>query len=221
MRRRRRGAAAGALDARAVGQDPRGEVGQQAHQAGGVQVADGHPRRALRQRVAAQRQDGADPHRGGAERVGRQGDAVAIAAGHLQDRLGPGRHGDRRGRERGHAGAGAGQVGDVQPVGKRERRHGALDGRGVGAARRDELGGDHERARLQARGEPRHRRRHAASTRAGRPCRGRSVNRASMCGGAGSGTTRQVRPMAASTSVPSSIANRSPMHIRDPAANGK
>ncbi len=111
------------------GRMPRREIGQQAHQAGGVEVAHRHPGSALRQWIAAERQDGTDPDRGGAQRVRRQGDPVAVAAGHLQDRLSPGRDGDRRGRKGRHARAAAGQVGDVQPVGERELLDRPLDRR--------------------------------------------------------------------------------------------
>ena len=81
-----------------------------------------------------------------------------------------------------------------RPSAKASSRHRPLAPRGVGAARRHELGGDDELAR----------RRRAANPATWPSCRphpwpgarrrGRSVKRASMCGGAGPGTTRHAAP---------------------------
>ena len=93
--------------------------------------------------VAADHQQVADAGGGGADKIALQSDAVAVAAGDLQDRLQPGLDQQRRRRQRRQMRPGAGAVGDVDGVGQALERGGLGQQLvAVGGNRRRHLGGD-------------------------------------------------------------------------------
>jgi hypothetical protein len=101
--------------------------------------------------VAAEDEDVVDAERRRAEDVALQREPVAVAAGHLEDRLDAALHEEVRGGEAGEVHLGAGAVGDV------DRGDEALQGqralqefRRIGRDRGRDLGGDDELAGAQA-----------------------------------------------------------------------
>ena len=97
--------------------------------------------------VAAQHQEVADAERRRADQIALQREAVAVAAGQLQDRLDAVLVQDRRSGERAEMRARAGPVGDVDGVGDVLERH-RLDQQLLRVARdrRRDLGRDDEAA---------------------------------------------------------------------------
>ena len=104
--------------------------------------------------VAREHQDVTDAERGGAHQLALQRDAVLVAAGDLQNRLDAGVDEDYRGRQRGHMGAGAGTVGDIDRIGEAAQR-GCLAQQVLRVAgdRRGHFRGHDEPARPQPFGE--------------------------------------------------------------------
>ena len=101
--------------------------------------------------ITAQQQQVAHPERGGAHQLALERDAVAVAAGELEDRLDPGADQQRRRRKGAHMGAGAGAVGDVDGVRKAAQRQRLGDEIiGIAGHRRHHLGGDDETAGREA-----------------------------------------------------------------------
>ena len=97
--------------------------------------------------IAAHEQEVGKAERGGAEQIGLQRDAIAIAPGDLDDRFDAGIADQQGGGDRGHRGNAAIAVGDVDGVDAPLEHAGAplydLAGRALG---RVELGGHHELA---------------------------------------------------------------------------
>ena len=111
------------------------EVGEQRDEAGRVDVAHLLRVDTLGHRIAEERKDRLDAERRGADRVGGERKAIAVARRHLQDRPAAGLDDERGGGERRHARARLRQVGDVERVCERERRDLRAHRRRVGAAR--------------------------------------------------------------------------------------
>ena len=102
--------------------------------------------------VAGEHQDVADAERCGAEDVALQREAVAVAAGHLEDRLDAVLNQEVRGGEAGQVHLGARAVGDVDRGGEAFQRQRAAQELGrVGRDRRRDLRGDDEIAAAQPR----------------------------------------------------------------------
>jgi hypothetical protein len=107
---------------------------------------------ARRRVVAGEHQHIVDAERRGAEQVALQREPVAVAAGHLEDRLDAALHEEVRRREAGQVNLGARAVGDVDRGDQPFQRHGAAqEFRGVGGHRRRDLRGDDELAAAQPR----------------------------------------------------------------------
>ncbi|OGA13231.1 MAG: hypothetical protein A3D95_05000 [Betaproteobacteria bacterium RIFCSPHIGHO2_12_FULL_69_13] len=102
--------------------------------------------------VAAEHQHVADAERRGAQQVALQRDAVAVAAGHLQDRLDPGAREEIRADQAGQVCLRARAVGDVHRGRQPFQRCRAGDELGrVGRDGRSDFGGDDEVAAAQPR----------------------------------------------------------------------
>jgi hypothetical protein len=97
--------------------------------------------------VAGHQQHVRDAQGARRDQVGLQREPVAVAAGDLHDRLDPGLGGQQAARPASHPHVRAGVVGDVHSVHPAAQRlRPAADGRGIGPARRADLGGHRELA---------------------------------------------------------------------------
>ena len=85
-----------------------------------------------------------------ADEIALQRDAVAVAAGHLQDRLDAVCEQEMRRRDAREMRLGAGAVGDVDRGGDAlERQRAGDEGGGIGRDRRRQLGGDDEASAVE------------------------------------------------------------------------
>ena len=144
---RRRGDLAAGEEARLVAHGAHGF-----EQRDGIEVEDRHGAGLVAglHAVAGQAEDVGDAHRGGAEHVALDGDAVAVAAGDLQHRRVAHAGQKRADADRRHVAVGAGRIDGVDGVHPAvERRDAVVDVLRVGGIGRVQLGGDGELAAPQ------------------------------------------------------------------------
>jgi hypothetical protein len=95
--------------------------------------------------VAGEHQDVVDAQRRGTDQIALQRKPVAVAAGHLEDRLEPALHEEMRGDEAGEVYLRTGAVGDVDRSSEAPERHRSLQELGgIGRHRRRDLRGNDE-----------------------------------------------------------------------------
>ena len=181
---------------------PRVERGDHPRQPDGVHVPDTGGAALVGpdlERVAAEGEDGAHAERPGAEQVGLQRQHVAVAAGHLHDRLEAALQHHDRGGQRRHLHARRLVVGHVGRVHHRSERRGRPAHEvGVGVGRRAQLGGDDEGLRGQEIGE-----RHAPHPNANRSRGRRRTGRWAHSCAAGQAPPRSWSPARAAALRPS------------------